>query len=122
VLLAAGALWLVSAVDRRTRGGELRSLRLQGLAARTVARAGRWGYLGVVLAALVLGPAAAALAWAAVGDRMPIFVDEAVAVRPPDWPRPDRLLLVWLGAALVLMAISLVVGSRVTARPAGTRS
>jgi predicted lysophospholipase L1 biosynthesis ABC-type transport system permease subunit len=106
VLLGAGSVWLVAAVDRRRRGAELRVLRVQGVPARVVASASRWGYLGMALAALLLGPLAAGLAWWAVGDRLPVFVDEAVTIPVPAWPHPGPVVLAWLVAATVLLAVS----------------
>jgi hypothetical protein len=106
VLIGAAAVWLVATVDRRRRGAELGALRVQGISARTVARASRWGYIGVVVAASLLGPAAAAAAWWAVGDRLPVFVDDTVTVAPPAWPRPGPVFLAWLVAVAVLLAVS----------------
>jgi hypothetical protein len=108
VLLGAGALWLVATVDRARRGRELWALRVQGVSARTIARASRWGYLAVVAAALLVGPVAAAVAWAVVGDRLPVFVDGAGPVSPPAWPRPGSVALAWLAAAVVLLVVGVL--------------
>jgi hypothetical protein len=105
VLLGAGALWLVATVDRTRRGRELWALRVQGVSARAIARASRWGYLAVVAAALLLGPVAAAVAWAVAGDRLPIFVDGAGPVTPPAWPGFGPVALAWLAAAVVLLVM-----------------
>jgi hypothetical protein len=58
------------------------------------------------VAASLLGPAAAAAAWWAVGDRLPVFVDDTVTVAPPAWPRPGPVFLAWLVAVAVLLAVS----------------
>ena len=60
VLLAGGALWLVTALDRQRRGGELRALRAQGVARRD---ASANGYLALVGTAAVIGPFAALASW-----------------------------------------------------------
>ncbi|HEY2669214.1 MAG TPA: FtsX-like permease family protein, partial [Rugosimonospora sp.] len=75
VLLAAGGSWLVAAVDRDGRAGDLGALRVQGVSRTATGRAGVWGYLVVVLAASVVGLLAAAVAWAVAGDEIPMFVN-----------------------------------------------
>jgi hypothetical protein len=117
VLLGAGALWLVATVDRTRRGRELWALRVQGVSGRTIARASRWGYLAVVAAALSLGPVAAAVAWAVVGDRLPVFVDGPGPVPPPTWPRPGPVTLAWLAAAVLLLVVG-VLAARTVRRAA----
>jgi len=63
VLLAAGAVGVLSAVERGPRRAELAGLRAQGLSARAVRRVARLGTLAVVAVGLVVGVAAAAIAW-----------------------------------------------------------
>jgi hypothetical protein len=87
IVLAIGAVLLVATVDRPRRGDDLRALRRQGLPRRFVRRAATWGNVFVVLAAAVTGLVAAAAAWLAVGNRLPVTAGDAVAVPPPRWPQ-----------------------------------
>ena len=50
---------------------------------RMARRAALWGYLSVVLLAALTGLLGAALAWAAAGDRIPIFTDTTSPLQPP---------------------------------------
>jgi putative ABC transport system permease protein len=109
LLLGLGGLVLVATVERRRQGDDLRALRRQGLARRFVRRAALWGYLFTVLAATVAGLVAAAAAWVAAGDRLPIFTDVGV-LRPPRWPDPVAVLVPWLAATAVLVISSVVIG------------
>ena len=109
LLLGAGGLVLVATVERRRQADDLRALRRQGLARRFVRRAALWGHLSTVLAASVAGLVAAAAAWVAAGDRLPIFVDAGV-LRPPRWPEPLPVLVPWLVATAVLVAATVVLG------------
>jgi len=106
VLLALGGLGLVSAVDRRQRATELAALRVQGLRRRTLRRAALWGYLSVVVAACLAGLGGAAVAWAAAGDRLPIFADTDTVLDPPNWPQWPAVVGPWAaaGAGMVLAA------------------
>jgi hypothetical protein len=113
VALGAAAMWLMATVDRRRRSDELRALRVQGVPARAVGRASLWSYLGVVLVALLLGPVAAAAAWWAVGDRLPVFVDDVLTVTPPAWPAPLPVALAWSVAAILLVAVSALAAATV---------
>ncbi|HWB34797.1 MAG TPA: hypothetical protein VHA75_02115, partial [Rugosimonospora sp.] len=54
----------------------------QGLRRRVSSRAGLWGYLVVVLAALACGVVAAAVAWALTGADLPVFQGDG------HWPLP----------------------------------
>ncbi|WP_213454223.1 FtsX-like permease family protein [Rhizomonospora bruguierae] len=103
VLLALAGLVLVAAVERRPRTADLGALRRQGLPGGAAARAGRWTYLAVAAAALPCGVLAAAAAWWAAGDRIPLFADAAVPIEPPRWPGPLAALLPCLVAGVVLL-------------------
>ncbi len=69
VILATGGIALVAGVDLRRRTEDLAALRLQGLRRRVSSRAGLWGYLVVVLAALACGLVAAGVGLGADGQR-----------------------------------------------------
>src|SRR5262245_42126444 len=75
IALALGGLWLVAAVDRRRRADDLRALRRQGLRPRIVARAALWGYLWLVIGAMLAGLVAAGVAWVATADHLPVLTD-----------------------------------------------
>ncbi|MEN3310333.1 MAG: putative transport system permease protein [Micromonosporaceae bacterium] len=116
MLLAVGGLALVAAVDRR-RGPELWTLRAQGLPARTIARANRFAYATLVVAAVLLAPVAAAAAWWATGAQVPIFADGRTVVPPPAWPGLLPVLWPWLLAgALLLVAASVITSGRISPR------
>jgi hypothetical protein len=109
LLLGVGGLILVATVERRRQTDDLSALRRQGLARRYVRRAALWGHLSTVLAATVAGLVAAVAAWAAAGDRLPIFTD-AGALRPPRWPEPTAVLWPWLAATAALTLASVMIG------------
>jgi hypothetical protein len=106
VLLAAGGSWLVAAVDRDRLAGDLRALRVQGVPGPVTGRAGLWGYLVVVLAAGLVGLAAAAVAWAVAGADIPFSVDRAVPWPPPAWPHPTTVLWSWAVAVAILTGVA----------------
>jgi putative ABC transport system permease protein len=99
-------MWLVATVDRRRRAEDLRALRWQGLSRRVVRRATLWGQLTVVLAGTVLGLVAAAVAWYAAGDQLPVDADLTTATI--GWPAPSAVLGPWLAAGGVLVAVALL--------------
>jgi hypothetical protein len=109
LLLGLGGLVLVATVERRRQTEDLSALRRQGLGRRYVRRAALWGYLSAVFAATAAGLLAAAAAWAAAGDRLPIFTDVGV-LRPPRWPDPAAVLWPWLAATTALTLASVVIG------------
>jgi hypothetical protein len=110
LLLAVGATLLVAAGDRADRVEELRALRTQGVRRRDTAVAARRGYLWVVVAAVAAGMVAAALAWLAVGQFVPVFAD-----RPPDGtlhlPAPPALL-VPAAVSVIVLTVAAVLASR----------
>jgi hypothetical protein len=75
VVLAAGAIALVAAVERRPRGVELAALRAQGAPARLTKRVAGGGYLILIGVSLVLGVLAALLIRAVIGDVIEFFAD-----------------------------------------------
>jgi len=105
--LALAALFLIAAVDRRGAGA-LDPLRVQGVRRAVLRSAVRRGYLGLVVSALLLGPLAAAAAWLATGDRIPLFADGTVVLAPPAWPNWPAPLLAWAASGLLLLGAALV--------------
>jgi hypothetical protein len=75
LVLAAGAVALVAAVERRPRGVELAALRAQGAPAKLTKRVANGGYLILIGVSLVLGVLAALLIRAAMGDVIEFFAD-----------------------------------------------
>jgi hypothetical protein len=108
--LAIGGFWLAAAVDRRRRAEDLAALRRQGLRRRTVGRAASWGYLWLVSGAAVTGLLAAAVAWAATGDRLPVLTDTSAALPPPRWPQPSSVGVSWAWAAAAMLVVAIAVG------------
>ncbi len=105
VILATGGIGLVAGVDRRRRTEDLAALRVQGLRRRVSSRAGLWGYLVVVLAAVACGLVAAAVAWWVTGADLPVFQST------PHWPLPrlprlPALLLPLLAVGALFAAVS----------------
>ncbi|OLB67345.1 MAG: hypothetical protein AUI10_00355 [Actinobacteria bacterium 13_2_20CM_2_72_6] len=112
IVLAAGGIGLVAAVDRRRRVEDLSALRAQGVDRRSVGRAALGSSLAVVLAALVAGLVAAAVAWWATGWGIPMSVDGDGGWSVPHWPRPVPVLVPVLGAGLVLLIVAWFAGAR----------
>jgi hypothetical protein len=110
LVLALGATLLVVAGDRSDRIEEQRALRTQGLRRRDLAVASRRGYLWVVVGGVAAGLVAAALAWLAVGQFVPLFAD-----RPPDgslhWPAPVTML-VPVAVSMLVLTVAAVLASR----------
>ncbi|WP_432992973.1 hypothetical protein [Dactylosporangium sp. CA-233914] len=110
VLLAAVAAFVVAAVDRRDRDAELRALRRQGVAERTVRRVGRRAALAPVVVAVLLGTAAALLLRLLTPSPVRAFTDP--------WPVPAHavqplgLALAGLAALGVFGAVALVRAGR----------
>jgi putative ABC transport system permease protein len=107
VVLATGGIALVTGVDRRRRTEDLSALRIQGLRRRVSNRAGLWGYLVVVLAALVCGVVAAGVAWAMTGTDLPVFQGYAHWYLPR-LPRIPALILPLVAAGALFAAVCAV--------------
>jgi hypothetical protein len=107
--LAVASLAMVGGVDRRPRADELSALRVQGVAARTVARAATRGYVALSVAAGVVGLGAGALAWWLSGAYMPIFT-EVMLWPAPRWPSALSVGWPWISAVIVLTSVALGVG------------
>lgn len=105
VLVGLGALVLVTAVDRRTWRRGLQELRAQGLAERTTTAAAIWSYGGMVVAGGVAGALAAAVAWLAAGELLPLGINQLAL---PSWPHGTRTLALWSVAMAVLLTAAVV--------------
>jgi hypothetical protein len=116
LVLGAGTLLMVAALERPGRAAELRNLIVQGVDRRTIRAAARQGYLIVTLAAAVLGIAAAAAAWAATNQRLPTLAGVTAGVSPS--PASVELAVVVVGAFAVLVLVALGAG-RALSRAAG---
>jgi hypothetical protein len=112
VLLAGGALWLVTALDRQRRRGELQALRAQGVARRD---ASANGYLALVGTAAVIGPFAALASWLLVREHLPVFTDDPGTFPVPVWPSPLPVAAAWLASVLLLAGVALLAGARLRA-------
>jgi putative ABC transport system permease protein len=108
VVLAAGGLRLVTAVDRDRGAADLRALRVQGVPRRLIGRAGLLGYLVVVLAALVVGPLVAAVTWLVAGGSLPTAAGDQSLWPAPRWPGAVPVLWPWAVTAAILVAVALV--------------
>ena len=110
IVLAAGGLALVAAVDRRPRAAELAALRAQGVDYPTVRASLRWGYPALTFAAGVVGLAAALIAWRLTGWAVPVFSTAQPTLVLPTNPRPLLLGVTWLAAVAVLVTVASLVG------------
>ncbi|MEV4617845.1 ABC transporter permease [Asanoa sp. NPDC049573] len=121
VLLAAGALGVIVAVERRPRAAELTALRRQGLTARAVTRATLGGYLVVSAAALVAGVLAALPARTVLAAPLKVFADGWDVLPPPAAVRAVPLLLA-MAAAAVVYALVVLLASGLPRRNGGEQS
>jgi putative ABC transport system permease protein len=112
VLLAAGSLILVAAVDRRRRADDFEALRVQGLGRAAVGQAVLWAYPLLVATAAVVGLVIGLAAWFAAGWAVPVLDTGQDALPLPVVPRPLPVLGAWLAAGLVLTGISRLAGRR----------
>ena len=112
VLLSAGALGVIVAVERRPRTLELTALRQQGLTARTARRAMFGGYLVVAAVALVAGVLTALPARTVLAAPLSAFPDGWDVLPAPAALRPGPLLLAAAAAALVFALVVLLASGR----------
>ncbi|WBB95734.1 hypothetical protein O7543_26875 [Solwaraspora sp. WMMA2080] len=112
LLLAAGALAVVAAVERDDRAAEMAALRAQGLPARAVTRIAYGGYAVTVGIAVVVGLMATVLAQLPIRQTMPIFVDNWAVLPLRIGPQAVPLLVSTLVAAAVLGAAAAFAGAR----------
>jgi hypothetical protein len=113
LVLGAGGLAVTAGIERRARADELRALRAQGLPRRMVARAGRISYLALVLTAGAFGAAAAAGAWLATGERMPLVDVLVPGLATPRWPS-TLTLWAWTASVAVLVVVAVFSGYALT--------
>ncbi|MEV0719725.1 FtsX-like permease family protein [Asanoa sp. NPDC050611] len=112
VLLSAGALGVIVAVERRPRTTELAALRQQGLTARTARRAMFGGYLIVAVVALVAGVLTAVPARTVLAAPLSAFPDGWDVLPAPSAVRPGPLLLAAGAAALVFALVVALASGR----------
>ncbi len=121
LLAAVGVLILQATVGRADF--DTAQLRTQGVPARVLRRAGRTATLLPVLAALVLGPVAAAVAWVLTGALLPISVDAHPLVAAEQWPTLATGLLIVPATGILLVAAALLtaygLGRPPSSRPPG---
>lgn len=99
VVVGAGALGLVAAVDRRTWAPWLLALRAQGLSRRTAGVAALFPYGSTVVLGAAAGGVAALAAWLAAGDRLPVG-------EPGAWPAVGAWLAPWSAGVAALVAVA----------------
>ncbi|MGX6607131.1 FtsX-like permease family protein [Micromonosporaceae bacterium Da 78-11] len=102
LLLAAAALAVAGAVDRRTRLEQLRALRVQGLPRRAASVTAWSGTAALIVAALLGGVAAAALAQPLARVEVPAFTDGWAVLPAPTALDPAALAVAGTLALLVL--------------------
>ncbi|MFI5913116.1 hypothetical protein [Dactylosporangium sp. NPDC051541] len=104
VLLAAGGLLMIAAVDRSARTADHTALRTQGVRLRSVG----WVYPGLVLIGGILGLGASLAVWRLTGWSLPVF--GAATERPdlplPHWPATLALPSAWLACMLLLTTVA----------------
>jgi hypothetical protein len=102
LLLAAAALGVAGAVDRRARLEQLRALRVQGLPRRVAVVTAYAGMVGLVLSGLLAGLVAAALARPLARITVPGFTDGWDVLPRPGALGPVSVALAGLTALAVL--------------------
>ncbi len=108
-LAVAGAVAVLLLVAGAGRGSlPAAALRTQGVPAGKLRRAARVGAALPVLGALLLGPAATALAWASTRTRLPTTLPGDATLPGPGWPGASALLLAVPVAGLALLATALL--------------
>jgi hypothetical protein len=113
VILAAGGLIMIAAVDRTARAADQAALRVQGLSRRTARLAVLSTYPALVLAAAVLGLAVALVVWRLTGWALPVFGPSAQlpALPLPHWPGTVALPASWLACVVLLFAVAVRAGT-----------
>ncbi|MEV6928350.1 FtsX-like permease family protein, partial [Dactylosporangium sp. NPDC051485] len=108
ILLAAGGITLIAAVDRGARAADQAALRVQGLSRRAARRATLWTYPALVLAGGLLGLGVALAVWRLTGWTLPVFGSHAQlpALPLPHWPGLVTLPLAWLGCVTLLAFVA----------------
>ncbi|MEU0561450.1 FtsX-like permease family protein [Dactylosporangium sp. NPDC006015] len=107
VLLAAGGLGLIAAVDRTGRAADEAALRAQGLSRAAMRRAKLWTYPALVVVAGLLGLGSALAVWRLTGWALPVFGEDLPALPLPHWPDPVAVPATWLACVALLLAVAL---------------
>ncbi|HEY0530399.1 MAG TPA: ABC transporter permease [Actinoplanes sp.] len=107
LLLAAAALAVAGAVDRRTRLDELAALRVQGLPQPAALVASWAGTAGLILTGIVGGLVAAVLAHPLARTAVPAFTDGWAVLAPPG---PLSAAAVALAGLVALVVLGFVAG------------
>jgi putative ABC transport system permease protein len=110
VLLAAGGLGLIAAVDRRGRAADEAALRNQGVSGRAMRRAKLWTYPALVVVAGVLGLLTALAVWRLTGWALPVFGEDVPSLPLPHWPDAVAVPATWLASVVLLLAVALRAG------------
>jgi putative ABC transport system permease protein len=118
--LGAGGLGVAAAVELRARADELRSLRRQGASRWAAARACWQSYLVIVVAGLVVGGIAAAVAWLATRASLPVVDLLVPGVPVPDWPGWTPAVA-WGVAAVVLALVAVGLTAGLSSSATGRR-
>src|SRR6266511_3802953 len=116
VLLAAGTVGIVAAVERRPRAAELAALRAQGASAAVVRSAARGGYAVLVTVSTVVGLVAVVLARFLATAPLPVFVDGWRVLPTHGLPRPLPLAVAAVATAAVLAATAAIAASLLVRR------
>jgi hypothetical protein len=111
LLLAAGALVVVAAAERKPRATELLALRVQGLSRGAANAIGYGGYGILVLLAVGTGAVAAILARLLSANRTPLFVDSWTLIAPGSGLSATPLLLA-TGVALAIFGTTGLLAGR----------
>lgn len=104
LLLAAAAVAVTAAVDRRPQADQLRSLRTQGLSRRAAVLVAYAGPVSLIIAGLIGGVLAAVLAGPVARVTAPGFTDGWAVIALPGPLGPPALTVAALVAAMVLGA------------------
>lgn len=110
ILLAAGGLGLIAAVDRTARVADETALRMQGLSGRAMLRAKLWTYPALVVVAGLFGLFTALAVWRLTGWALPVFGEDLPALPLPHWPDPVAVPATWLAGVVLLLAVALRAG------------
>ena len=114
LLLVVGVVIVLAAVERVPRGAELAALRAQGLSSRAARRVAVLSYLPVVAIAVLVGLAAAAIAWPWLGAGDSTFADGRGLAAPTDGIAPVPLGIAALAAVLALGAVATAAAIRLS--------
>jgi putative ABC transport system permease protein len=119
LLLAAGALVVVAAAERKPRAAELLALRVQGLSRAAANAIGYGGYAILILLAIGGGILAAVLARLLSANRTPLFVDSWSLIPPGSGLATLPIVLVAGAALLIFGGTGLVAGRSLSTRSNG---